>query len=166
MLMTPDGSVDKIVENMRVKKAVVENYQKYFFDPTVFEDEFDTVDYVSELSDEAEQTTKKMAVTEGYHYLLSHFNGKDLGLSPDEINKKMQAFAYQMVKQARGSGLRSEAAKEAKQWAGVVKNFTDSLAKSDKGVGHDFMAEFTVLLKKGEPFKTITDLPPDEVVRG
>lgn len=166
MLLAPDGSVEKIVENMRVKRAVVDHYKYYFFDPTVFEDEFDTLDYISELPEGIDQCTKRMAITEGYHFLLSHFNGKDLNLAPDEINKKMQAFAYQMVKQARGATLRSETAKEAKQWAGVVKQFTDSLAKSDKGAQSDFLADFTVILKKGEPFRSLGELPPDEVIRG
>ena len=166
MLMSPDGSIEKIVENMRVKRGVVDNYRNYFFDTAVFEDEFDSVDYVSELTDETERVTKKMALTEGYYYLLSHFNGKDLGVSPTEIAKKMQAFAYQMVTQARGSPLRSEAAKEAQKWASVVKTFTDSLIKTDLNPQVDFLAEFQVILKLGEPVKPITELPPEDVVRG
>lgn len=166
MLLAPDGTTEKIVENMKVRKGVVENYTKYFFDTTVFEDEFDRVDYISELTDDGERITKKMAITEGYHYLVAHFNGRDLGLSPLEVCKKMQSFAYQMVNQARGSRIGSEAAKEANKWAGIVKTFTDAIAKSDEGSQSNFVAEFSVILQNGKPFPTVDQLPPGELVQG
>jgi hypothetical protein len=166
MLISPDGSTEKIVENMKVKKGVVENYSKYFFDTTVFADQFDLLDYISELTDEVERITKKMAVTEGYYYLLSHFSGGDLQVSPSEINKKMQAFSYAMVKQASGAMLRSDTAKEAKQWGTLLKSFNDSLSKSESGHQGDFLSEFLVILETGPATKKIDELPPDSVVQG
>jgi hypothetical protein len=165
LLIAPDTSIDKIVEVMGVRKGMAEAYQKYFFDSTVFRDKFDLTDFISTLEDETDLVTKKMAVSEGFHFLVSNFVGHDLQMSPTQVCQRMQSFAYRMVTQASGAMVTSQVAKEAKHWAAIVKTFTDTLAKNDPDEQGDFLAEFKVLLAKGEKIKAVTEIQHD-IVRG
>jgi hypothetical protein len=149
-----------------MKPKVVEHYMTYFFDKGVFEDKCDVLDYIGEIADEGERTAKTLSISEGFYFIVSKFNGKELCLSPMEVAKRMQMFSYQMVRQARGHAIQSEVAKEAKGWATIVKSFNDTLNKDSGAHQNDFLAEFQVLLVKGAPTKQIDELPPEDVVRG
>lgn len=165
MLLAPDVTTDRICETMKVHKEIVEHYKNYFFDTTVFRNNFDIVDYISELQDERDRVIKKQALTEGFSFIYSNITGNELGIPALEVCKRVQSFAYHMMTQARGHVLTSDTAKEAKQWAGVVKTFTDVLAKHEGGDSDGFLSEFRVILESG-------GVPPDikeitgEVIHG
>jgi len=164
LIMAPDGTTERICEVMRAKKEMVELYRFYFFDSSVFADGFDIADYVSELENDRSRISKKQAITQGFSFVISNFTGQDLDLSPIEVCKRMQSYAYGMANQARGMVVTTEIAKEAKQWAAVVKSFTDVLAKYDEVDHGNFFSEFTVIMSKGSDIKELEDTA--NVVRG
>lgn len=164
LLMAPDGTPERLCEVMRCKRDLVDHYKKYFFDTTVFLDGFDQADYISELTNDRSRISKKQALTQGFSFVISNFTGNDLDLGPIEVCKRMQSYAYGMANQARGMAVTSEIAKEAKQWAAVVKSFTDVLAKHDEVDHGNFFSEFTVIMSKGSDIKEM-DAATD-VVRG
>lgn len=165
LLLAPDGTSELICDNMRVNRGVIEAYREFFFDTTVFRDNFDLVDYISDLKDINERVTKKAAVVEGYHYVFANFTGKDLNLSPREVCTRVQAFAYQMLSQAKGFAVTSEVAREAKNWAGILKTFTDYLAKNDPDERGNLFEELRIIQAKGDILKPLAELQ-GEVVHG
>lgn len=165
MLLAPDGTTERICETMLVRKEIVNYYREYFFDTSVFRNNFDIVDYISELKDEKDRIIKKQAITEGFSFIYSNVTGTELNLPAVEVCKRVQSFAYHMMNQARGSTITSEAAKEAKSWANIVKTFTDTLAKKEAGDADGFLADFKVLFTSTESFPGVKELT-GELIHG
>jgi len=167
MLMAPDGSTDKIAKSMDARREMVDYYRNYFFDLTVFRDKFEVCDFISELPDEKDRISKKMALTQGFNYITSHFTGGSLDISPMDMIKKVQSGAYRMYQQGISSVISSEEAKEAKAWAGIVKGIAEFLNKNDRRDPQtEFLEEFKVMFETDKPIDSITALNSNDIVRG
>jgi len=168
LLLAPDSTNSQICTTMRCNEKLVEYYSHYFFDTTVFEDNFDLVDYISSITDDAEAVTKRMAVTEGFAYVVAFVTGKDLDISYKNIRRNIQTLAYKMIKQCAGSAVTSDVAKEAKSWAGILKTMTDQVASDDEQAGkfEDFFEQISFTMKKEPAPRGIDTLLPEDVTRG
>jgi hypothetical protein len=165
MLLAPDSTTERICDTMRVRKETVDQYKTYFFDTSVFRNNFDLVDYISELKDDKDRIIKRQALTEGFSFIFSNISGTELNLSAIEVCKRVQSFAYHMMSQARGAVITSDTAKEAKNWANIVKTFTDTLAKKEAGDSDGFLADFKVVFTSNENFPELKEIA-GEIIHG
>lgn len=167
MLLAPDSTSEKICLAMATRPEMIDYYRHYFFDLTVFRDKFEVCDFISELPDEKDRITKKMALTQGFSYIISHFTGGSLDLSPMDMIKRVQSGAYRMYQQGISSTISSEEAKEAKSWAGIVKGIAEFINKNDRRDPQaEFLEEFKVMFEHGKPIDSIDLLDSNDVVRG
>ena len=86
-------------------------------------------------------------------------------MSPVEIFRSVQTDAYRMLKQSQGQLITSEAAKEAKSWAGVLKGLGEFIHKAQpQDNQRDFISDFRVLFQTDEPIKGLETID-GEVIR-
>jgi hypothetical protein len=164
--------IRKIVVHMNIAEAVPVYYSTYFFDPEVFEDTFDRLDYIEWLSEDnspagiKEKISKQLALTEGFSYVLSHFKGGSIDYSATEYTKKLLAIANKYVAQAQNTGILSKESDKLYKWMQLGQKLAITLKALKEDSVDDALQDIRIALEYDAPPDKIDVLPPDDVLRG
>lgn len=121
---------------LKVPTAVSELYLQLFFDPTVFEDELDVIDYAKTTP----ATTfggelKQFAVDLGKECLKTRLARGKYVVDPEVILDSVRSTAFMMTQVARINRADSSMSNAALRWAQVgLRAIPDDSGKDDSGV--------------------------------
>ena len=167
-----EGLIKKVSSHMQVSSAVVKYYANYFFDPTVFVDMFDRLDYLEYISEDdspmavKDKVSKQLAMTEGFSFVISHFKGGAIDYSATEYAKRLLSIANKFVARAQHSGIMSNEADKLYKWIQLASKLAKDLEELRSGAGDDALQDIKIALEYELPPKPITALPMEDVIRG
>ncbi len=165
--------IPKIAMHMKTVKDVPELYAHFFFDPTVFEDLFDNLDYIEYLGEKSsddylikDKVTKQLAMTEGFSYIISYFKGGIMEYTASEYIKRLLAIANKFVAQAQNTGILSKESDKLFKWMQLASKLSISLQALKDNSVDDALQDIKIALEYDERPDSIEVLAPDDVLRG
>jgi len=110
------------IENiLGIPAEVTAAYQHLFFDPDVFEDELDRIEYAySYTRNDYGAELKKFAVNLGRESLKIRLSRSSYTVSSATVQGEIRATAYMIAQRAKTCSPTSDEAKEALRWAQVA----------------------------------------------
>ncbi len=171
-LESQESLIKKIATHMHVAEVVVEYYAHYFFDAKVFRDMFDRLDYLEHLSYNSDvystkgKVAKQQALTEGFSYMLSFFKGGTIEYTASDYTKKLLSIANRLVVQAQNCGIMSDEAERLFKWMGMGSKLAITLRDMSDDNVEDALQDIRIALEFDEAPKDITDIKPEDVLRG
>lgn len=169
---TPKNLIQKITTHMNVSEAVPTYYALYFFDPEVFEDTFDRLDYIEHLAEDnttggiKEKVSKQLALTEGFSYIISNFKGGMIEYTAADYTKKLLAIANKYVAQAQNTGILSKESDKLYKWMQLGQKLAITLKALKDDSVDDALQDIRIALEYDAPPVSINEIPPDDVLRG
>lgn len=157
---------------MHVSESTVKYYVDYFFNPAVFGDMFDRLDYLEELAssnssfDIKDKVSKQLAMTEGFSFILSHFKGGAIDYSAVEYAKRLLSIANKYVARAQHSGILSKEADKLYKWMQLAAKLATNLEELRSGTGEDALQDIKIALEYDLPPRSIQALPMGDIIRG
>ena len=164
--------IKKIADHMKVHTSVAKYYSTYFFDPDVFSDMFDRLDYIEELASSMDtyvvkdKVSKQLAMTEGFSFVLSHFKGGAIDYSATEYAKRLLSIANKFVARAQHSGIMSQEADKLYKWMNLASKLATTLESLRSGAGDDALQDIKIALEYDLPPQPISALPMGDIIRG
>lgn len=162
----------KIAKHMNIAESVPIYYATYFFDPGVFEDMFDRLDYIEFLSEKhdpyavKDKVTKQLAMTEGFYYIISHFKGGIIEYTASEYMKRLLAIANKYVAQAQNTGILSKESDKLYKWIQLASKLSLSAQSLQNNSVDDALQDIKIALEYDDRPARIEVLPPEDVLRG
>jgi hypothetical protein len=114
------ASADEIEITVKIAQNVTAAYAHLFFDPDVFEDELDRIEYAYTYTrTEFGTELKKMGVDLGKECLKIRLARGASAVSPSSkmVQSEIRATAYMLAARAKTNPINSDIAKEARSWA-------------------------------------------------
>ena len=162
----------KISKHMHVAESVPIYYATFFFDPGVFGDMFDRLDYIEFLSEKQgdydikDKITKQLAMTEGFHYIVNHFKGGMIEYTASEYMKRLLAIAHKYVAQAQNTGILSKESDKLYKWMQLASKLSLSGYTLQNNSVDDALQDIKIALEYDARPDKIEVLPPEDVLRG
>jgi len=165
--------ITKIAKHMTTAEAVPAFYSQYFFDPDVFEDMFDRLDYIEVLASAGngprqvkDKVTKQLAITEGFSFIISHFKGGIIEYTASDYLKRLLAIANKYVAQAQNSGILTKESDKLYKWMQLAAKLNISLKDIQENSVDDALQDIKIALEYDARPDKIDSLPPGDILRG
>jgi hypothetical protein len=132
-----DATTSEIQDILKVPESVTEVYKHLFFDPEVFEDELDRINYAHTYpGDEYGQKLKRFAVNLGKESLKIKMSRGAYAVNAVEVQDGIRSTAYLMGQLVRANPLDSKIARESLRWAqlGLKAAVEDETDKDAGGI--------------------------------
>lgn len=114
-------SAEEIENILGIPAEVIVAYQHLFFDPSVFEDELDRIEYAHSYNRNAYGAAlKRFAVDLGKESLKIRLSRGSYTVSSATVQAEIRAIAYMIAQRAKTCSLTSDEAKEALRWAQIA----------------------------------------------
>ncbi len=108
----------EVQDILKVPESITETYGHLFFDPDVFENELDRIDYAYTYSkNEFGRTLKMFAVDLGKEALKIKMSRGTYAVSPNDVQDGIRSTAYLMGQMVRVNPMDSRIARESLRWA-------------------------------------------------
>lgn len=108
----------EIQDILKVPESITETYAHLFFDPDVFENELDRIDYAYTYNkDPYGQKLKMFAVDLGKEALKIKMSRGTYSVSPNDVQDGIRSTAYLMGQMVRVNPMDSRIARESLRWA-------------------------------------------------
>lgn len=169
---TKDALITKIAQHMSVNKSVPEHYANYFFDPEVFQDLFDRIDYLEQIGhfidnwNIKDKVMKQLALTDGFSSVLMNFKGAAYDYTAQEYTRRLLGIAARMVANAQNSGIMSQESDKLFKWMTMASRLSLALKELTAESGADALNDIKLALEFDKPPLSIEELDPSKIVRG
>lgn len=152
------ASLDVVSQTLDIPVAILETYQHFFMDVSVFRNKLELISYATHYeSTPYGKELVRTAVTVGLDYLLWAYGGSAGQLDSRHVIRKTMVDAYFRGMAHKGNALTSNIAKESlKWWLTAIKN-AESLEKIDPHTTQDAVDELRIALSSHDD-----SLAPDE----
>lgn len=129
-----NASADEVEVALKVPPIVTETYAHLFFDPEVFEDELDKLNYAHTYGrDEFGSQLKKFAVDLGKESLLVRMSRGSYVVGATNVQESIRSTAFLMAQLAKVNPAKSDTAKEALRWAQLALKAASEDETQDQG---------------------------------
>jgi hypothetical protein len=162
-LLLAGASPKEIEQTVGVSAAIVETYRTLFFDPSVFENALDRIEYAGTYTgNEYGKEMKELAVNVGKEFLKVRLSQGIYVVSPEIAKGAIRATAFMMAQLAKANPINSNVAREAQRWAQICLKASDD----EKDIRTEDATSLRMELEKhnvSENAET-SGIPPDEIL--
>jgi len=162
-LLLAGATPKEIEQTVDVNAGIVKAYQALFFDPTVFDNMLDRIQYSGEYTKSRYgQDMKKLAVNLGKEVLKVRLSQGNYAVSPDVAKSTIRATAYMMAQLAKANPIDSSISREAQRWAQICLK----ASADEKDIRTDDASSLRMELEKYDVSETeeSSGISPDEIL--
>jgi hypothetical protein len=129
-----EAASDEVEHVLKVPATVTEAYAYLFFDPEVFEDELDRLNYAHTYErNEFGSQLKKFSVDLGKESLMVRMSRGSYNVAAANVQDSIRSTAFLMAQLAKINPAKSATAKEALRWAQLALKASSEEETQDQG---------------------------------